>query len=316
MVDFREHLRRQLNFLRSSANAYDEGYLDEAYRIATAIRVLIHNTSNSVSLLHHLNADSIPLLSTTEPASPRAIFYDGMSLIQFANETGLTVKPALELATDRRYIPANDWWTEEIFVHDKTRLARKHIALFAANQDGGAHVDASLNNDYAKLKQGIWRYPVADVVPDEVQQSQLVFLRQMAYELLNSPALEDMARYGQVTEQNKAISPPLSKWTPPPVPKSDLEQMPHSEVDRLRYIVSENHFRLLDNLYHSSLGGATNPLGNYQLDQQRGFQWSLTHWLKPLLHENLITRSPNAPGLYTITNRGRAFVARIIEIGH
>lgn len=317
MIDFREHLRRQLSFLQRSATAYGNGYLDEAYRIAIAVRVLIHNTSQSTSLLHHLNADSIPLLSTTEPASPKAVFYDGMSLIQVAGPSNtITIRPALDSSLIHRFVSARDWWTEEIYVHDQTRLCRKNIVLVAANQDGGAHVDHSLDVEYAQFKQGIWFAPITPNTAANMPEPQLIFLRQMAYEILNSPALNDLVQHGKVLDKNNVISPPTPKWTPPPVSEVDLKQMTYIEVDRLRTIVCENHFRLLDNLYHSSLGSATNPLGNYQVDQQAGYPWSLRPWLKPLLLENLITRSPSGRDLYEITGKGRAFVARIIEIGH
>jgi hypothetical protein len=62
--DFKAHLFRQLGFLWRSCQAYDEGYIDEAVRIATVIRVLIHDTQASTSLLKHLDAENILLSST------------------------------------------------------------------------------------------------------------------------------------------------------------------------------------------------------------------------------------------------------------
>jgi hypothetical protein len=156
-VDFRQHLARQLDFLRASAAAYDAGYRDEAYRIAVVLRVLIHQANASTSLLRHLNAESAPLLSTTEPASPGAVFYDGLSVMAVEGGSGnLSVGPALDKAHTRRFIKAQDWWTEDIYALNTTRLARKNIVLSAANQDGGAHVDVKLNAQYAAFKQGIW----------------------------------------------------------------------------------------------------------------------------------------------------------------
>ena len=62
--DFKAHLFRQLGFLWRSCQAYDEGHIDEAVRIATVIRVLIHDTQASTSLLKHLDAENILLSST------------------------------------------------------------------------------------------------------------------------------------------------------------------------------------------------------------------------------------------------------------
>ncbi len=55
-MNFKNHLKKQLGFLQRSCNSYDEGFHDEAIRIATVLRVLIHNTRSSTSLLKHLNA--------------------------------------------------------------------------------------------------------------------------------------------------------------------------------------------------------------------------------------------------------------------
>jgi hypothetical protein len=50
-MDFRAHLKRQLGYLERSCASYDSGYKDEAIRIATIIRVLMHNTGATTSLL-------------------------------------------------------------------------------------------------------------------------------------------------------------------------------------------------------------------------------------------------------------------------
>jgi len=46
-----KQLRRQLTFLRNSAASYDAGYSEEALRIGVVIRVLLHDTQYSTSLL-------------------------------------------------------------------------------------------------------------------------------------------------------------------------------------------------------------------------------------------------------------------------
>jgi len=47
-----------------SCSSYDEGYEDEAVRIATTIRVLIHDTQQSTSMLTHLDAKGIRVWSS------------------------------------------------------------------------------------------------------------------------------------------------------------------------------------------------------------------------------------------------------------
>jgi hypothetical protein len=67
--------------------------------------------------------------------------------------------------------------------------------LGAADKDGGAHVDAELAPDYATLattgERGWWNYSPTNE-PDNIQpvkEVHLVYLRQMGFEIMNSPEL-------------------------------------------------------------------------------------------------------------------------------
>ncbi len=79
--DFIAQLRRQLSLLENSCLAFDQGCRDEAVRIATAIRVLVHNTANSTSLITHLKAESTRLLSTCARLSSQQciVGFDGLT---------------------------------------------------------------------------------------------------------------------------------------------------------------------------------------------------------------------------------------------
>ena len=50
-VDLAELLREQIGFIERSAAAFDEGHEEEAKRIAVVLRVLLHDTPQSTSLL-------------------------------------------------------------------------------------------------------------------------------------------------------------------------------------------------------------------------------------------------------------------------
>ena len=49
-----DHLTEQIGFLLRSAESYDNGFTDEAKRLAVTIRVLVHDTGKSTSLLKQL----------------------------------------------------------------------------------------------------------------------------------------------------------------------------------------------------------------------------------------------------------------------
>jgi hypothetical protein len=195
--DFKKHLHRQVGFLRRSCESYDSGHTDEGIRIATSIRVLIHDTKNSTSLLKHLRARNIKLSSTVETVGgPGTILFSGMG------RATLTVGPAAtvgkwEASTTadsiRIQLLVSDWWNQIVYVRGNTRLCRKDLVLAAADKDGGAHVDSKLTTDYQTLMRsgecGFFYYPDETGSFRPIMDAQLVYLRQMGHELLSSPDL-------------------------------------------------------------------------------------------------------------------------------
>ena len=81
-MDFRAQLASQLEFIQSSCDLYDVGKVREGVRIATALRVLFHQTRKSTSVLTHLSAIDIALLSTCDIARPRQRHFAAMTNIE------------------------------------------------------------------------------------------------------------------------------------------------------------------------------------------------------------------------------------------
>lgn len=52
--DLLEHWNEQIRFIKKSCSHYDNGDFSEAKRIATSIRILLHHTRNSNSLVNQL----------------------------------------------------------------------------------------------------------------------------------------------------------------------------------------------------------------------------------------------------------------------
>lgn len=192
--DFKSHLDRQLSFLARSCGAFDEGYHDEAIRIATVVRVLVHQTKNSTSLLKHLNATTIDLLNTCAPIDKNTIIANGMGTLQLSTDDGWSYFPTLGDGLVNTFVPVSKWWDQEIMVRHPIRLTRRKVVLAAANQDGGAHVDEQLNADYEALKTAgfagmVTHTGLAGTTVTQLEGSHYVCLRQIGYELLNSHAL-------------------------------------------------------------------------------------------------------------------------------
>lgn len=52
--ELQEHFAEQIYFLKASADAFDKGFEGESKRLAVALRVLLHDTPKSKSLLGQL----------------------------------------------------------------------------------------------------------------------------------------------------------------------------------------------------------------------------------------------------------------------
>jgi hypothetical protein len=214
MQDFKGHVRRQVKFIRNSCAFYDQGDVEEAVRIAVASRVLFHDSTHSVSLLTHLGSNSISMLTTAapfvdDPPMPNLYLVQPVVDIRLTNDNRTAnmrcpCYPLLNRSMRNDSIPFSKWWAEELVIEHKeppSLLTRKNLVLAAANKDGGAHVDEELHPtyDYARLGSGVeieihfkpeWALPAQKAAYENVQ---FATLRQIAYEVLNSPALLALA---------------------------------------------------------------------------------------------------------------------------
>jgi len=190
---FQLKLQHQLDFINNSCNFFDNGNKEEAIRIGTSLRILFHDTSKSKSLLSHLTAKNTHIISTCkiDPIAKGTIFFDGLASFSAAGPS-----PKLGRSSNFHELPANEWWNQIVLVADREiYIRRSDIALVAANKDGGAHVDETLTPEYEKLVIGIWKKIEIKSSEDKEQplpNHHLIYLRQMGYEVLNSPQLQSL----------------------------------------------------------------------------------------------------------------------------
>ncbi|MDG0791442.1 SEC-C domain-containing protein [Cohnella ginsengisoli] len=153
--ELNNHLNEQLILLESSIDSYDAGLIIEAKRMAVTIRLLFHETRNSHSLMKQLNMLDHKFLSTAVPNDPaNFLSYAGLiGVVLFENKTSQCV-PMLDEAQVKRWISFDEWWNEVIFRDLKNKgFSRKDIIISVANQDGGAHVDPSIEATFAELSR-------------------------------------------------------------------------------------------------------------------------------------------------------------------
>jgi hypothetical protein len=149
-------LKEQMDFLLASVRAFYAGQFAESVRIATAIRVLVHETKSSKPLLSQARSNGLELQISEHVVEPPA----GEEVFSFVVGArmgpGPEIAPAVDLTSSHRTMSTvGAWWNRTVFAFpfDGSRVvcSRKKIILTLANKEGGAHVDPEEDADYLRL---------------------------------------------------------------------------------------------------------------------------------------------------------------------
>ncbi len=194
-----DHLR----FIENSAFRYDRGDEKEALRMAVSFRVLFHQTARSTALLSHLAAFDCEMV-TSEEADVVAVDWEtreGSRVTRRIFSGGISLgvgQWAKHLPTKDfpRRLKASEWWNANVMqLRDKV-ISRRTIALWIANNDGGAHVD-NLTGQYEEL-QSLLSSIRLDPITDTKSTCQLSpcfrLIRQSANDFIHSTELHDHVR--------------------------------------------------------------------------------------------------------------------------
>jgi len=180
------HLKEQIQFLITSAELYDKGCLSEAKRMACCIRTLVHQTKDSNALLEQLGLLDQDFFSTALPYNDKIITPHGGLISVRMDFKKIVYEPFLDDAPVKVLIPFTDWWKEKIFSDGQNDiLSRRDLILKAANQDGGAHVDLSIDRSYDKFTDGSgmgWK----DSMGNFICGANMAAIRQVAHEILKT----------------------------------------------------------------------------------------------------------------------------------
>ena len=148
------HLLIQIAFLERSASWYDNGAEEEAIRLATAIRILVHDTNNSHSLLSQLDKKAILFYDSAIGYIPNAFQTFCLTSIRMSTKEGAEYRAPLD-GRNMAKIDFIKWWEENIIFKDNRGniFTRKDLVRNVANKDGGAHVAPDLQEAYANLSR-------------------------------------------------------------------------------------------------------------------------------------------------------------------
>lgn len=154
-----EHLDDQMGFLDDSCVRYDAGVRREYKRLAAAIRILVHDSDASTSLLSRIGLKSVmPWVDGSRPGEPTrvreqrlngvipvvsmlTVHHVEMASIDVVRD--VYIAPAF-MAEDlgRLWVGFSYWWgSPRIYGVPDIALSRRDLVLHVANKNGGAHVD-------------------------------------------------------------------------------------------------------------------------------------------------------------------------------
>lgn len=154
-TDLEMHLDEQIKFLMASNASFDAGFDGEAKRLALTMRVLLHDTKVSTSLLEQVDKKQLPFVDTTFEYDPHQIHpkYSGLIIIEMGSPEKKYVAP-LDDVPEIRVKSFQEWWNQTVFIDDHgNSISRRDLILAVANQDGGGHVDPKIDEKYARLSR-------------------------------------------------------------------------------------------------------------------------------------------------------------------
>lgn len=160
--------------------------------MSVVLRNLLHNHGSNRALLVQLGQlSSMRFLDSALPDDPgNLITYSGL-VVTAHTRRGAEYVPMLD---DNQVGPGEwtlfePWWQTPIFVDNKRRrISRKDVILALANQDGGAHIDPTLNETYFALSRENsmgWMVTKGEVL-HPMGAPHLATVRQIAHEVLKS----------------------------------------------------------------------------------------------------------------------------------
>ena len=163
-------LRSQIGFLERSCASFDAGHEDEGEQLAHRVRLLLHDTGHSHSLLEQLGVK--PALRYTDTSIRReretkhlggglhaatVTAHAGLVGWQTTESGSWIYAPGLAPEGNRINPPvAFDQWWRRSFLKDTTGqpITRRTVILDVADKDGGSHVDPVLPEEFRLLSSG------------------------------------------------------------------------------------------------------------------------------------------------------------------
>lgn len=195
--DTLEHLRNQIRFISRASRAYDSGDPDEAANIANHICMVLHDTGLATSLLTQMEKKDIPFDDTSFPMDPRdKAPYQGLVATELSANPKWGWIPLCFGGDEPNaaWKTFDEWWNA-IILDDKKAISftRRSLILAVRNQEGGAHIDPEIDEQYVKIekmKEFAFTFAIGDQEIKPRVGAGLASVRQIAFEALKTLGTE------------------------------------------------------------------------------------------------------------------------------
>lgn len=145
-------LQSQYTRLKDALNGFYAGSGVQALNVAITMRVLVHETKHSESLLSRLRQDYWDLTIRHKPLNPRAVLVVPMRFQLVGGGTGRLLRSGFD-SPSYRFVPLRRWWNDDYQPLGNIKLSKKTIVLNVSDKDGGAHVDDKVPDSHATLSE-------------------------------------------------------------------------------------------------------------------------------------------------------------------
>lgn len=191
--ELKRELIEQLQLLRHSCQAFDNGLEAVAKHISLSLRVLLHHHGQSRALLDQLGLRGGRYLTSAPPLNPRNLLTECNLVLIQAGTSGARYLPLVAGGAPPfplQAIPFVDWWNDPVLKDNRDRtLCRRELVLNVADTDGGAHVDPELEEGYMAISRENslgWVFGTGEVFSALEGRPELACMRQIAHELLST----------------------------------------------------------------------------------------------------------------------------------
>lgn len=190
--DLWQALQEQVDLLTDACVSFDRGREIAGKHISLNLRVLLHDSRASHSLLRMLGLRDKRFMDSTGDLNPRNLLTDCALCVTAVGDSGAKFEPLCAAGGGPftpRWVPFDKWWNASVIKDNKGRhLKRREIILSVANTDGGAHVDETLDEKYmdlSRLNSLGWVLQSGDV-RQALPSPAMACLRQLAHEVLET----------------------------------------------------------------------------------------------------------------------------------